>query len=493
MPPRIAKRFSITVFKPEQGFVLPIILGVGLVMILLGVMMIERSSQNRIAATAQKAKDQSLVAAENGLTQLQVLFNRYRLLATACSNQTLSSFCNSVVPWSNLSEAALDPCSTSSTQPLPLLQDYANQRWQNVSVNPNDGQFRLISYQYQLNADDEPLGSGTGTLVIEGRVNPDDAIRTATTQLKVTFNVTHESGLGNPPGLWIQHNQTTETPDSVQFLTQVRDSTCLGDPASSTPVQQLQAQTQSPYVYQPTPGIPFPDLPTEGSSPPAAKSGAYTLDSIDNDVMSLPRSTQNASAPKDEKETSTPTAETDTNSSGILTYRIQANNGLSINLDNPAAILKLGTGSETVVLYLDGGLTVTGGGKIQLVAGSSLIIYAHGPVILASNGTTPAIEQEGTPSSIRTQIYVYSPPPPPPSSPPYEVRLSGDALLYLTLLAPTSTVLSSAQVQGSIWANAWQGSGSAVVKQDPVNISDLKLIWQPRISPITEWKRQENS
>ena len=132
----------------EKGFVLPVVLGIGVITMLLGVMMIERSSQNRVAAIAQKANARSTAAAEQGVTQFQSLLNHYRPLATACSSATLSpSSCSSNPSWQNISNAILDPCSTDSTQPLAQIQSYANQDWQNSTTNPDDGQFRLISYQ----------------------------------------------------------------------------------------------------------------------------------------------------------------------------------------------------------------------------------------------------------------------------------------------------------------------------------------------------------
>jgi Tfp pilus assembly protein PilX len=69
-----------------KGFVLPVAIGVGLIAILIGIMVIARSNQNRITATAQKETARSLAAAESGITQFQSLFNRYRPLSTYCSS-----------------------------------------------------------------------------------------------------------------------------------------------------------------------------------------------------------------------------------------------------------------------------------------------------------------------------------------------------------------------------------------------------------------------
>ncbi len=496
---------------PEKGFVLPIVLGVGVIIILLGVMMIERSSQNRIAAIAQKANVRSSAAAENGITQIQALLNRYRPLATYCSDPSLSN-CGSATSWQTVSNTALDPCSTNLNEPVTRIQSYARQQWSNATSNPADGQFRLISYQYQPNTANPTIG--TGTLVVQGRINPDDSIRTATAQIKVSFNITRDPGLGNPPGLWIAQNQTAQTTSSVVLQTNVRDSTCLGNGASSNPVQQFQRQTQLPYVYQPTPGIALPELSPEGNSLPATNQPrtyfTRSLSSIDNRATTLPRfhrqsemehernrenerdeaSREDAEdvpedVPEDDSQPPSPAANKRT-----LTYRVKANaEGQSIRLTNPTSILKIGTGAQTVVLNLKGGMTIAGGGKILLDSGANLIIYSHGAVNLAGNGSIPAIEQEGTPSAARVQIYVY----PSDSILAPAVSLSGDAApLYLVLVAPASVVTSSARVQGSIWAKSWQGEGSAAVVQDPLNASDLKLIWPPRISPITAWQRGDS-
>jgi Tfp pilus assembly protein PilX len=480
MPPHVLKRANKAVSKPAQGFVLPVILAVGLITILLGAMMIERSSQNRITAIAQKANARSSAAAEYGIAQVQALLNRYRPLVTACSNRDFGPSCNTTPTsaWSDIPNVKLDPCSTNPNEPTVRVQSYANQQWSNVSSNPEDGQFRLVSYQYQPNATNPDIG--TGTVVVEGQINPDDAVRLARTQLKADFSITRTPGIGNLPGLWVQDNQAVGVSDTVKLLANVRDSTCPKDIKSSEPIQQLQGQIQPAYAYQSAPGTAFPELTSEVSgSSFTPRTGSIAIGAIDDLSHSLPIPPQSEQSQ---------TNSTSTIDSSDVTYSVRAKDkgGLSINLTNSAAILKVGTGSDTVVLDLEGGITLTGGGKILLASGSKLIIYARGPVTLAGTETAPAIEQEGLPSATRTQLYV--------SESASEVSLSGDAKpLYLILFAPASKVTTSAQVQGSIWAKSWEGKDSAVVKEAPISLSDLKLIWPPHISPITAWQRQENS
>jgi Tfp pilus assembly protein PilX len=469
MPFCISKRTLSVVLKPEQGFILPVVLGVGVVMILLGVMMIERSSQNRVAAIALKANARSTAAAEHGVTQIQALLNRYRPLAIACSDSnvdpTLSpSSCKSIRSWKDIPNAELDRCSTDATQPITQIQSYANKNWQNSTPDPADGQFQLVSYEFQptpANAD-----VGIAALVVDGRINPDDAARTATTQLKVNFKVTRDPGLNTPPGLWIQDNQTSTAATTVQILTNVRDSTCA---SATNAVQQIQGQIQAPNVFQPTPGLAFPELPLAGTTPTSAN----LIDALEHPTNALLSS---ISPP----------------SGTVLTYRIKTNkNGQSINLTAASDVFKIDAGANTVVLDLEGGLKLQDGGRIQVGANTTLIVYVHGPLTLEGNATNAAIEQEGTPAANRVQLYAYPPPATStnPTPTPYPITLKGSAKpLYLALFAPNAKVTSEAKVQGAIWAKSWEGQASAAIAQSPILLSDLKLLWPSHISPITAWQ-----
>ncbi|WP_404787410.1 hypothetical protein [Altericista sp. CCNU0014] len=496
MPSLVPTRKTQPTPNPHRGFVLPVVLGVGLIAILLGVMTIERSNQNRISAIAQKANARSSAAAEYGVAQLQALLNRYSRLATS---SPLSA-------WAAISETELDPCGMTPDD-IARIRSYAERDWSNVSTNPKDGQFRLISYEYKP----DPK---TGTLVVEGRINPDDAVSLARTQLKVDFDITRAPRVGNAPGLWIEQPQAATIDSSVQLLANFRDATCPGDAAHAALVQRLKTQIQPPYAYQSAPGIDFPALlPTVSSASFATLSETLSVDPIDNDSVSLPSPQQSESdlgqpaasdnsAPSS-NDTTVSQSQTDSiasTSNRAVIYDVKASDGQSIKLTNSAAVLQVGTGSDTVVLDLEGGLTIAGGGKILLASGSKLVIYARGPVTLAGTEADPAIEQKcppGTPigtecpkSAVRTQLYVY---PSPDAASPHGVNLSGNATLFLTLVAPASKVTTSAQVQGSIWAKSLEGVGSAIVREDPISLSDLTLIWPLRIAPITAWRRQESS
>ncbi|NJM76525.1 MAG: hypothetical protein HC852_12995, partial [Acaryochloridaceae cyanobacterium RU_4_10] len=374
--------------KTESGFILPVALGVGLVMILLGIIIINRSMQNRFTAIAQKQTSQSQAAAEAGIAQLQSLFNRYPSLATYSSTD-----------WHSLSDADLKPntCTAppTTTEASDLVKDYANDAvsndWKLTNTNPDEGQFRLVSYTYIPRNTSSPPPTPRGELIVEGRV------RAATARLKVKFEITHPF-----PGLWISSNSEASASDSVQLKTSILDSTC-SVATNASHIANLKAHmpdNSSPlprYNYRTLPGSPFPSLPSEGSNPPPIGSNSYQILPITGS-QTLPR-------PGDIAQ------------NGVLIYRVTQVAEQSIVL-NDNFTLDIGSGNETVILYLEGGLTISDESKIRLASGSKLIIYTHGSVTMSGTPTDPLIEQNSTTAaSGNVQLYVYPPPPTPPTPP----------------------------------------------------------------------------
>lgn len=460
--------------KPEQGFVLPIAIGVGLIAILLGIMVVTRSNQNRVTATAQRETARSLAAAETGITQFQSLLDRYRPLATYCSiSPAAPSSCGST-DWSNIMNSALPDSNFCS--PIPpvnaatLAKGYVGSTWKNVSNDPDDteeikiqkGQFRLISYLYKSDSvDGSSVLPGLGELTVEGRVNQNSdntsSNRTSTTRLNVQFRVESRS----IPGLWIMDEDASST-DATTLNTSIQNSTCLTDPAA---VSKFATVSESPNKYVGSPGVSFPALPQQGID--IAGFGTSTRISAINDPAS------SLTAPS---------------GTSTVKYDVEENSGLSINLTSSSLTVGTDSNPATYFLYLKGGISVSAGRKIQVANGSKLIIYAHGPITLAGDSTTVPITQAGTSSSENVQIYLYA-----AGSPGPTVNISGgNSAMNLFLFAPASQVImnSGSQVKGMIWAQSWVGSGGAEVIQSITDARILNGIQLPRISPITSWQRQ---
>jgi hypothetical protein len=456
----------------KKGFVLPVALGVGLIAILLGIMIVARSSQNRITATAQKETARSLAAAETGITKFQSLFDRYRPLSTLCSSTV--SCPTATTTWQNVTDLVLAP-DGSCEAAANIVQDYAddvtNNQWQDLG----DGQFRLFSYAYSA----APSGSqlGTGTLIVEGRVNGNSggiaSSRTSTTRLKVEFKVNDgRATAGTLPGLWINDDLASSADSTVVLNTNIRNSTCTPD---ATQVGQLTDRIPSPSAdrYASTAGASFPDLPKQGMS--LAALGTHTsIPAIDNTTSPLANTT----------------------GASVIAYQIAQSSDLSINRSSGLPLM-VGTADApaTFILYLDGGMSISAGSQIKVMAGSTLIIYAHGAVSLVGASAPPILQiaPDGTPNPSsdpkNVQIYVYAAGTPAPT---VNISSGSGSPMDLFLFAPKSQVtMASGKVKGMIWAKSWVGSNSAEIIQSSVSATDLeKVTFPPRISPITVWQRQ---
>lgn len=471
--------------RSEQGFVLPLSVAVGAILMLLGVMMIMRASQGDRTAIASKFTSRSQAVAEAGVTHFLSFLNQNRRLALFCS--TLSTGC-SIIPtksWTNITNADIPvspnlcpgtppspsptPTATPSPDPATLAQTFAQGNWQDMNANPNDGQFRLVSYTYSLDPDPITLPNPDprGTMVVEGRVNQEannsETYRTSKTRLEVQFQILDGPGGTNGlPGLWINDNTVADASGSTELRANVQDSTCPpGDPDRVDKLKAALARglaARPGSTYQPTPGAPFPPLPNNPWPGAASDPGYYAIPNINGNLI-LPRSG-------------------DSPSGGVITYRIPAQGGKSINLSGGSTLTV--TGSETIALVLEGGMTLSGGSKIQVTLGSKLIVYANDDVTLSGGSGVNAVEVD---SPENAQIYVY-----PPAT---DVTLSGGSQMHLFLFAPQSQVTfsSDSNVWGNIWARSWRGSGSALIRQWDALNWPVSLPPQPRLSPITSWRR----
>jgi Tfp pilus assembly protein PilX len=195
----------------EEGFVIPIAVGMGLIMILLATTAIVKSQDDRVTSINKKDTARSLLAAEAGVAQIQSFMNQYRAVASypACvgswNSDGTCSDPNTEISWAvaanlpNLNTV----CSTEpvlatareTVQGTTTTEGWANAKWK--KVDPTDtttdptrqkGEFRLLEYK-------------EGTLTVEGRVNAGQS-NEALSQLKVTVPV-FETGTQRVAPLWV--------------------------------------------------------------------------------------------------------------------------------------------------------------------------------------------------------------------------------------------------------------------------------------------------
>lgn len=334
-------------------------LGMGLIMLLVGVTMILRSQDDQVTASAQKATDRGLSAAETGITRYQSFINQDREIATYCANaSTEKPSCNTGTTWSNVTSTTpettpelRDRCDSNINTVVNKINAAANTDWKDVdSSDPSSGQYRLFSYTYEPNSGiSNNKAPGTGTLTVEGRVNQSgsgntasSSVGTATSRLQVNIPVKLgelDTNTIPAPGLMFRTGtlgNNNQVKGNLIFV-----GSC-NTPTSGT-------VTESPFVSPsgsriPVPSLIYPALPTlpwQKSSPTAYNNLGSSL----SGGTTLPRNTDNYV----EKEVDGKTVR-------VYEYRVD-----NINLSGNAYI----TPGKRVTFYLGDSISIGGNSSIQ--------------------------------------------------------------------------------------------------------------------------------
>lgn len=452
----LAKRSS------RGGFVLPIVLGFGVLILIVGLSMVVKSQGDRVTNSSQDATAQSQAIAEAGISIMQGFMNANRAIATysACntwSSQTCSDS-SSAQTWATVATTSLGTTLTASgvTASPSTIAATATRQWRDVdSSNPAQGQYRLIDYTFTPSATPSPGVLGTGTLVVEGRVRQigsgntaTTSAGTATTRLSVAMTVKSVPSSSGFPGLWVQTGSGTSASGSAAVNVDFRDSS--SDGSATTNLQSYLYGTNTK-----TPGVGFPPLPGGGTfTAPTTGTGVYSIPAISlsgSGTYTLPQTGDTA------------------NTSNVYTYTIGTSGGKSINLSGSSYItVGQGTG-DRVALYLQGSLNTSGGTQIRVTPGSKMTLYVNGDVTLSGGSTTnpPPIANSG--GAENAQVYVYG---------SRTIQLSGGSNMSTFIFGPDSQVNAmsgGSNVTGAIWVNSWKASGSAYVNPGTVDQSQLEV------------------
>ena len=134
----------------NQGFVLPMMIGLGLIMTLVGLTMIGRSSDEQMRSISQAQTAQALASAETGVTRVMNFLNNVRPLA----NRNLDEWEDKS---EKLEEVAKD-CDRDNI--LNQYEKYSEREW--IEINNGRDRFKVNNYQYL---------EGEGLLSIEAQAN----------------------------------------------------------------------------------------------------------------------------------------------------------------------------------------------------------------------------------------------------------------------------------------------------------------------------------
>jgi hypothetical protein len=243
----------------EEGFAIPIALGMGLIMILLATTAIVRSQNDGISAINKVAKDQSTSVAELKVAQIQAFLNKYRAAANS-TDIDWGTATGSSMPNANASCIAPSTLtSTYGTSAIEAINAMSSTTWTNVdSTDLTKGQFRLVSYS-----------GTTGGLTVEGKTKVGTPAE-ATSQITVTIPV-FSPALEQVPGIWAKTSVTgspTVKSDVMGPCTGTMDASFPSTGAGSDRVK-LRTRMSMP---------PVPALPTSTSD-------IKTLTSITNKTL----------------------------------------------------------------------------------------------------------------------------------------------------------------------------------------------------------------
>ncbi|MCM1983284.1 DUF7305 domain-containing protein [Lyngbya confervoides] len=238
----------------DQGFALPIAIGVGVVMMIIAMTMIIRSNQGKVASISQRSTSDSLAAAETGIAKFQSFLNEYREFAS------VPSTCNSndcLLDWSQLAtrinarpscssylNANLFPLSSSITSP-----NYT--AWNDITrsaaggAQSLEGRFRLMSYQFDPDRQEGILQiQGTDNRPLNASSQPTGGVTELTVRLPVIpADTPNNVGVGSAAPCDYVIPPLPQQPNDIVLTSAIQESITL-------PRNQDEESGRDQYTYQ---------------------------------------------------------------------------------------------------------------------------------------------------------------------------------------------------------------------------------------------------
>ncbi len=474
----------------DQGFTLPMVIGIGLIMVLLGSVSLVQSSEENLNAISKDSSSTSLAMAELGVARYRELLNNNRVLA-------IYSLSN----WTTVADQTCDEISAGTG-------GWANSNdWREITLNENDydvdfdddgnktntealiGSYRIVDYRFQndsnTNDDSDVDNNGDytdvgednifdqtsdanntnnprGILTVQGRKRDDGGV--AQIQVTIPIGVNPNDLESLDPGIWIhQSNETAIDFGILNFSSGnlVLDRDSAGDDQCAnvtTPITDVnKLPIRDPRNLPPLATLPLPSMRNNLSSGGSNNDirddfryGAIVPDQLILGTVNTPNPDPTL-APLPEIQ----------NSDGRYYYEV----GTSSSPEN---------------------LTINGGQKIITDGNSKVIIYVNGHLNIIGNVDITNSSDDAT--SRFLEIHVTG-----------DVNISGGGTVNIKGLihAPNGTVNitgSTVNLTGSIWAADWDSIAGTVT----VNTDDYKFYSitpnrtpKPLTYPPTGWQQRE--
>jgi hypothetical protein len=444
----------------EEGFAVPLAIGMGAIVLLVGLTMIMRSQNDRVIATEQAQNARSYAVAEGGMARsLGYLNGNYQPFlqysydpinpATGKTYLGLDGVSNNgdeetaaVDQWTNLPNPP--PCFDSSNFSSIFLQG--------IIGSGSTNNYRLLAYRYS---------SGQGTLLVKGsEVNPK---ATTILQQKMAIQPQIANTAANFPGLLatdinLDNNDVLGTVSGNVICTSLANcpipnnsTSCVnGQPTLNALLGAIGAGPNGVvqgriYVRSVT----WPPLPT-------APAGTYSLGNIaDNMILPRPGDTPDANGKY---------------SYSVSNIQLSGNKTLTINTT--------GTPPTPVNLFVSGDITISGSAQISHASSDAGNFRIYGnPMDPGNNTPDQTFVLNGGASS--TNLFIYAP--------DANVGINGGS--------------SDPDISGAVWAKTWHlsvGSSSnnaeiSVPDDMPQQVSDLynnNFVIGNQTASVTTWQKR---
>jgi hypothetical protein len=515
--------------QKDQGFTLPIVIAIGLVMVLLSAIDLVQSGEENLNALSQRGSADALAVAELGIARYRDLLINNRILAVNNSDQWIST--NTVIS---------EQVCTTGIFGTGGWADNSSTGWRDLIVNGNDlGEYKLVYYEYDrdrtfgdadrngipddsdnlqfsqnsdigqpdpktgvipnfnaaTNNHNDTNNDGTsdaqGFLVVQGR---DGTGSIAQLQVQIPMGVNTQDLEDLDPALWIQQSTPTSIgnididSDGDQIFSEsiaagdnsddgsivLHQPSASGSNGCNDPTDLSQEITTSdPRTLPPLININQAGLTKRLLIDNISlNTGGTTANYFVGNKIVLGNSQDNTGANQ--------ALHTD----GRYYYHTGTSTSDNLNLGAGEAIIADGT--SKVILYVEGNLNINTG-----VAGqrTRLVNSSHRTEV---NPTATVAEiRATTPSDIGRYLEIHV---------NGNVNITGNGQLFITGLLRANGAVnilggSTVEVKGSIWANQWNNTSTGTVSITTDDYKFFSITPNRTPAPLTyrpsQWEKQE--
>jgi len=440
----------------DEGFTLPLVIGLGLVMTLLGTINLTSANEEKLNAITQNSRSDALAMAEIGVARYRELLDRNRVLAVTDGTA-----------WSGLDqicEGDIADFLPAQSNPITIAEDGQdlnnngtdNETFDNATDPFPTGSYQLVSYDYvgaanfdvtSDAANNDPVSGNpaTGELTVRGTTPDGEGNAQIVVDIPIRINTSDMDNLA--PALWIGNNSITNA--DLGNLTIGNGNVVIQDKAVTTSGSEADGCDQTALAT--ASGL---DIISDARNLPSIDSITTT---IDTDAGSQVNTTINAEVGTltERPFVKPPVGETfDPNNhcADIRDCRYYYDLGSLVGTDAIDDDVRA-DGIAKVTLYIDGDLEIDGS-VVNISVGSGA----------ASNYFEIYVKPDGTNNNIEIKTGSSN-------------NVTIDAFIHAPESTLTITGSGTVNINGSVWVKDFDNSDGATVNITPdnVNISSSSL------------------